>query len=76
MKYAISGAKMQKVDQQFIKHIGIPSLVLMERAALGVTRRLFEHYCLERCLIVVGSGNNGADGLAIARQLMEQGIVP
>ncbi|HIS62370.1 MAG TPA: NAD(P)H-hydrate dehydratase [Candidatus Scybalomonas excrementigallinarum] len=76
MKYAISGAKMQKVDQQFIKHIGIPSLVLMERAALGVTRRLFEHYCLKRCLIVVGSGNNGADGLAIARQLMEQGIVP
>ena len=76
MKYAVSGSKMQEMDQMLIKHIGIPSLVLMERAALGVTRRLFQNYCLKRCLIVVGHGNNGADGLAIARQLLEQGVVP
>lgn len=76
MKYVISGSKMQQVDQRFIEHIGIPGLVLMERAALGVTRWLFQNHSLKKCLIVVGSGNNGADGLAVARQLMEQDIVP
>ena len=68
--------KMQMVDQQIIEHIGIPSLVLMERAALGVTRRLFQKFSCEKCLIIVGVGNNGADGLAIARQLMEKGVFP
>lgn len=76
MKYVISAKKMQQTDKQFIEYIGIPSLVLMERAALGVTRWLLKRYCLDCCCIVVGTGNNGADGLAIARQLVERGIQP
>lgn len=76
MKYVLCAEKMQMVDQQVVEHIGIPSLVLIERAALGVTGRLFQRYSCENCLIVVGVGNNGADGLAIARQLMEKGYEP
>lgn len=76
MRYTVSGIKMQQMDQQLIEHIGIPSLVLMERAALGVTRRLFQNDSCEKCLIVAGHGNNGADGLAVARQLLEKGIYP
>lgn len=63
---------MQTIDKITIEEIKIPSLVLMERAALGVTK-VVKQLCEKqaRCLIVAGTGNNGGDGLAVARQLQE-----
>ncbi len=64
----------QLIDEHTIKNIGIPSLVLMERAALGVTERVIEVLDGDKdrqVICVCGKGNNGADGLCIARQLRE-----
>ena len=36
MKYAVTGTQMKQIDQDTIEGIGIPSVVLMERAALAV----------------------------------------
>lgn len=61
---------MKASDQETIQEIGIPSLVLMERAALAVKDTLLnENFPLNKILILCGSGNNGGDGVAIGRML-------
>ncbi|PIQ27946.1 bifunctional ADP-dependent NAD(P)H-hydrate dehydratase/NAD(P)H-hydrate epimerase [bacterium (Candidatus Blackallbacteria) CG17_big_fil_post_rev_8_21_14_2_50_48_46] len=72
----VSVETMQGLDQRTIQELGLPSLVLMERAALGVLTALREHFspALQQVHILVGSGNNGGDGLALARMLQGQGI--
>ncbi len=75
MKYLPSGEQMKQADQYTIETIGVPSLTLMERAAASCVRVIQEENLdLGRVLIVCGSGNNGGDGLAIARLLAEEGI--
>ena len=61
-------------DRHTIQQIGIPSVVLMERAALQVVDTMIrEQIDLKKVLIVCGSGNNGGDGFAAARLLRERG---
>lgn len=75
MEYVIDSAEMKKCDQVTIDKIGIPSLVLVERAALCAEEELCDStFNLERVLVICGSGNNGADGLALARLLCVKGI--
>ena len=72
-----TAAQAQQTDEYTINTIGIPSLVLMERAALGVTKRILEILKGDRqrpVICVCGKGNNGADGLAVARQLSEADV--
>lgn len=65
---------MKEVDNYTINTIGIPSMVLMERAALGVVKEVSDIYENgDRILVVCGTGNNGADGLAVYRMLMIKG---
>lgn len=74
MRYIIDGKMMKAADSYTIGTIGIPSPVLMERAALKVVetaRR--ENKDLSKSLIICGSGNNGGDGFAVGRILLEQG---
>lgn len=77
MRYILDAAQMKEIDAYSINNIGIPSVVLMERAALSVTKKLIKQYDRmhtdKRILCVCGSGNNGADGLAVARQLYLKG---
>jgi NAD(P)H-hydrate epimerase len=65
----------RQVDTAAIQRLGLPGLLLMENAARGVieelTTRLGSH---GRVLILCGPGNNGGDGLAIARLLASAGI--
>ena len=65
----LNSAEMKQCDRNTIEYYGIPSAVLMERAALAVfaevSRRIEKN--AGRILIVCGSGNNGGDGLAAAR---------
>ena len=64
----ISCREMKNVDSYAINTIKVPSIVLMENAAIGFVNALnFEHY--DEIGIICGVGNNGGDGLAIARQL-------
>jgi ADP-dependent NAD(P)H-hydrate dehydratase / NAD(P)H-hydrate epimerase len=69
-------AEMRACDAWAIEEQGEPSLDLMERASVGLARltaRLARPGLPIR--IVVGSGNNGGDGLAAARLLREEGRV-
>ena len=77
MRYLVTAAEMREYDRNTIEKTGIPACVLMERAALAAADRI----CLRqgdkkssgRVLIMAGMGNNGGDGLAVARILWERG---
>ena len=74
MRYLPNGKQMSEADAHTIHEIGIPSLVLMERAALQIIETMHKkNISTEKSLIVCGSGNNGGDGFAVARLLTEQG---
>ena len=65
---------MKEADEHTIQQIGIPSVVLMERAALQIVDTMIrEKIDLRKALIVCGSGNTGGDGFAAARHLKERG---
>ncbi|MCM1126786.1 MAG: NAD(P)H-hydrate dehydratase [Lachnospiraceae bacterium] len=75
MQYAVTAAEMKQYDRETILRVGIPSLVLMERAALETVRILCkERGRIHRALILAGTGNNGGDGLAVGRILASKGI--
>lgn len=70
---ALTAAQMRALDESTIQGIGIPGPVLMERAALGVSQLVLARYPGRHTLILCGRGNNGGDGLAVARQLQLAG---
>lgn len=75
MKYLVNSCEMKRYDRNTTEYYRIPSVVLMERAAVAFTEELYRRSVdLSRVLIVCGSGNNGGDGLAIARILMLAGV--
>jgi len=75
MRYALTGEEMRNADAYTIRTLGMPSLVLMERASLAVRDRLLSgNFDLHRVLVVCGTGNNGGDGIAVARLLHLEGI--
>jgi hydroxyethylthiazole kinase-like uncharacterized protein yjeF len=70
----LTAAESRAADRRAIEELGIAPLVLMENAALGVTDALGERFPeARRVAVVCGPGNNGGDGLAIARQLATRG---
>lgn len=75
--YILTSAQMKSIDRRAIDRFGIPSIVLMENAALAVVDAIAEHYpeC-DRAAIFCGLGANGGDGFAIARHLEQRGVVP
>ena len=65
---------MKAADSYTIREKKIPSLILMERAARTVVETVLDRgFDLSRVCVVCGSGNNGGDGFAIARLLLEKG---
>lgn len=75
MKYVLNAKQMKEADGRMIQKMEIPSLVLMERAALKCVDILEQEVTgFQSVLVVCGSGNNGGDGLAIARILYEKGV--
>ena len=74
MIYLPTGEQMRRADLYTIEEIGVPSMVLMERAALEVVRCMEEEQLnFRKVLVICGSGNNGGDGYAIARLLHSKG---
>lgn len=76
MRILLDAEQMRKCDNYTTEHFGISSVVLMERAALATfisicnTGKMYED---SKTLIICGTGNNGADGLALARIFFEGG---
>ena len=70
----LTAAQMKQMDSYAINTLGIPSTLLMERAAKGVADAA-ERFLPETgaAVILCGSGNNGGDGVAAARFLIKRG---
>ncbi len=66
----LTSDQMKEADRTTIEDLGVDGLVLMEMAAAAVTDAVVEHFSeAHRVVVVCGPGNNGGDGLAVARQL-------
>lgn len=76
MDRILTGQGMKIVDNYTIGEVGIPSMVLMERAALSMTEYIKNVISRDkRVLCICGTGNNGADAIAVARQLVCAGYM-
>jgi hydroxyethylthiazole kinase-like uncharacterized protein yjeF len=76
----LSRAQMREFDRHAIDKCGVPGLVLMENAGRGATDVLVGELLDgdadgARVVVVCGSGNNGGDGLVIARHLLVRGAI-
>lgn len=60
---------MQAIDTYAINELKIPALALVERAGLAIIKNINLNQ-RRTFAVIVGIGNNGADGLACARNLM------
>ncbi|MDR1559247.1 MAG: NAD(P)H-hydrate dehydratase [Clostridiales bacterium] len=73
----VSGEQMRRIEAAVAEKIGLPTLLMMENAAI----RLSE-YCLAyikgivkpKVIILAGGGGNGGDGFALARHLRLKGV--
>ncbi len=66
---SVTAKQMREIDRYTIEEIGIPSIVLMENAKNAMINFIpLDGY--EKYIIVAGVGNNGGDGLAMARDLI------
>lgn len=75
----VTADEMRELDRVTIEVHGTPGHVLMERAGAGATRMLLREFpelrrARKRALIFAGRGNNGGDGLVVARLLQERGM--
>ncbi|MCI5191394.1 MAG: hypothetical protein D3905_16755 [Candidatus Electrothrix sp. AS4_5] len=78
MKIVTSG-QMQALDRTSIEEIGIPGIVLMENAGKGTVDAMEREYGAVQgrtVCIFIGPGNNGGDGLVIARHVAQRGGRP
>lgn len=73
MSDIITGTKAKEIDRYAIDILKIPSLTLMENASTKVADFCYSQYKLNNKIIVLsGVGNNGADGICIARLLLQK----
>jgi NAD(P)H-hydrate epimerase len=70
----LTAAQMREVDRRTAE-LGIPNIILMENAGQRVVEFLERQYAPlanQRIVVVCGKGNNGGDGLVVARQLFSR----
>lgn len=74
-EYLVTASQMKQYDQNTINVHRMPSLLLMERAALATVEAIQGIFGEKttRVVVVSGSGNNGGDGLAVGRLLLLAG---
>lgn len=68
----LTAAQMREAERLTVA-AGTPEAVLMERAGAAVAAAVARRWPPGRVLVLCGPGNNGGDGLAVARLLAEQG---
>jgi len=72
----VTTEQIGEIDRRAIEEYGIPGLVLMENAGLcvmGVLESEFGNPASKKFAIIAGKGNNGGDGLVVARHLANNG---
>src|SRR3989304_7992959 len=69
----VTAEEMRIIDRRTIEGYSIPGSVLMERAGLAVASRIKEAFSPRKVIIIAGIGNNGGDGLVVARTLYNEG---
>ncbi len=75
----VTGDRMREMDRRTIEGGFVSGLELMERAGRGILRSILGHVPLlhrRRIVIICGTGNNGGDGLVLARLLRRRGLWP
>lgn len=73
----VTAAESRELDRLTIERYGTPGPVLMERAATGAARALMARFPGlrgRRVVVCAGKGNNGGDGLLVARLLRRRGV--
>lgn len=73
MKPVLTSREIKERERYTIEQIGIPSVVLMEKAALFVCSQINKDTA-KKILICCSHGNNGADGMAVGRILSARGF--
>ncbi|GAA0177632.1 bifunctional ADP-dependent NAD(P)H-hydrate dehydratase/NAD(P)H-hydrate epimerase [Clostridium sediminicola] len=68
----LKSCKIREIDKYCIEKLGIPGIILMENAANKVIDNI-DLKVYNRFVIVCGVGNNGGDGLVVARHLYTKG---
>src|SRR5262252_6168142 len=72
----LDASQSRSIDQRATREYGIPGIVLMENAGLQVVDYLeseFDDLGQRRILVLCGKGNNGGDGMVVARHLRNRG---
>ncbi len=70
-----TASQMKQLDRRTIEEFGLPGTVLMENAARGAVQVVQSQYPQARSLVIFcGKGNNGGDGLVMARYFHSQGL--
>lgn len=74
----LSREAVRALDRDATDRLGVPGLVLMENAGRGAFEAIRGRFggALERVVIVAGPGQNGGDGLVVARHLLQAGFTP
>ena len=74
MRKVFTAAQIRNLDRYTITHEPVTSIDLMERASRSFAEWFAERFhALKKIGVICGTGNNGGDGLAIARMLIEWG---
>ena len=71
----LTRAEVRELDRRAITEFGVPALVLMENAGRGAAELLLALGIHGPVAICGGKGNNGGDGLVMARHLHNQGAL-
>ncbi len=75
--FVVTAKEMRELDRLTIQKYGVSSLLLMERAGKGVAEAVMKRFpraAKQGVLIVAGKGNNGGDGLVVARHLKKKRV--
>ena len=72
----LTASAMREADRITIDEFGLPGFTLMETAGRGATEAVLDAFgppTAMRVIVFCGKGNNGGDGLVVARHLVERG---